>query len=289
MRSLLVCLLACLALPASAGAIVDLSGGVKPVRGNPADKLASLPIEGSTYDPATKCSKAAKPGMTRLVAWMQANVKGATWGTYRCEKWGKGSASLHAEGRALDWHLDVAKPAERREAERFIRLLLAPDKAGNPQALARRMGVEELIWDCGYWMAGMREFKRYGACTGKNGAWKKKVDKTIAHRDHVHIGLTKKGAAAKTSFWTRRAASEDAVGTPPQRSPRPQSDDRDPRYDPDWSAPRDDIGAQDEGGAAPSSAPAATPEPTYEPDPDAEPWDDPDSGGGADPYDDPWN
>ena len=32
------------------------------------------------------------------------------WGSYRCEKWGKGQASLHAENRAIDWHLDVAYP-----------------------------------------------------------------------------------------------------------------------------------------------------------------------------------
>jgi hypothetical protein len=24
-----------------------------------------------------------------------------------------------------------------------------------------------------------------------------------AHRDHVHIGMTKRGAAARTSFWSR--------------------------------------------------------------------------------------
>ena len=298
MRSVLVSLLLCLALPAPAAAIVDLSGGLKPVRGNPADKLASLPIEASTYDPATRCSKAAKPGMTRLVAWMQGNVKGATWGTYRCEKWGKGSASLHAEGRALDWQLDASKPADRREAERLIRLLLAPDKAGNPQALARRMGVEELIWDCGYWMAGMREFKRHGACIDRTGAWKKKVDKTIAHRDHVHIGMTKRGAAAKTSFWTRRAASDDTVGAPPARSPRDDfsGDDRHQGDDGGWGAgpgggvpPGEPSGGATSPAPAPRPQPTPDPEPTYEPDPDAKPWDDPDSGGGADPYGSGWN
>ena len=39
-------------------------------------------------------------------------------------------------------------------AAKLIELLLAPDKAGNQHALARRMGVEELIWDCSYWGAG---------------------------------------------------------------------------------------------------------------------------------------
>ncbi len=31
----------------------------------------------------------------------------------------------------------------------LFRLLLPPDANGNPQALARRTGVQELIWDCG--------------------------------------------------------------------------------------------------------------------------------------------
>ena len=39
---------------------------------NPADALAELPIEEPTYDPATRCSKRPKPGMTALVALARA-------------------------------------------------------------------------------------------------------------------------------------------------------------------------------------------------------------------------
>jgi len=170
---------------------------------NPADALADLPIEESEYDPATRCSKKPKPGMTALIDWLGDNAKGVFWGTYRCEKWGPKSASLHAEGRAVDWHLDVDAPADRREATRLIALFLAPDKLGQPQALARRMGVEEIIWDCGYWSAGMDQFRDYSPCLSKRGKVRKHVNKTVAHRDHLHIGLTKAGAAKKTSFWTR--------------------------------------------------------------------------------------
>jgi hypothetical protein len=169
---------------------------------NPADALADQPIEDATYDPATHCSKKAKPGMTALVEWLTSNAGGAFWGTYRCEKWGPHSASLHAENRAVDWALDVDVPAQRKEAERLIALFLAPDKLGQPQALARRMGVEEIIWDCGYWGAGMQTYRPYSPCLSKRGALKRKVDKTIAHRNHLHIGMTKAGAAKRTSFWT---------------------------------------------------------------------------------------
>jgi hypothetical protein len=169
---------------------------------NPADALAELPIEDSEYDPATRCSKKAKPGMTALVDWLTRHAAGVFWGTYRCEKWGKHSASLHAENRAVDWALDVDAPAQRKEAARLIALLLAPDKLGQPQALARRMGVEEIIWDCGYWGAGMQTYRPYSPCLSKRGNLRRKVDKTIAHRNHLHIGMTKAGAAKRTSFWT---------------------------------------------------------------------------------------
>jgi len=193
-----------LALAAPAAAMVELAENPLPVEGDPADRLLSVPIEDSTYDPGRKCTpKASRPGMHALQRWLEANARGVFWGSYRCEKWGKDQASLHAENRAIDWHLDVSVPADRRAAERLIRLLLTPDAAGNPQALARRMGVEELIWDCGYWSAGMTQFSEYDPCYGKHGKLKRKVNATVAHRDHVHIGMTKRGAAARTSFWSR--------------------------------------------------------------------------------------
>jgi hypothetical protein len=193
-----------LALAAPAAAMVKLPEIPVPVEGNPADRLLSLPLEDSYYDGARKCTpRASRPGMLALQRWLEANSRGVFWGSYRCEKWGKGQASLHAENRAIDWHLDAAVRADERAAEKLIRLLLAPDAAGNSQALARRMGVEELIWDCGYWGAGMTAFTEYGACYGKRGKLKRKVDKTVAHRDHLHIGMTKLGAAARTSFWSR--------------------------------------------------------------------------------------
>jgi len=183
--------------------MVELAQPLGPVKGNPADRLADLPIEAPRYDPATRCSRKRRPGTEAFVAWLEANARGANWGTYRCEKWGRDSASLHAENRALDWGLDASRTADRREAERLITLLLAPDRLGNATALARRMGVEEIIWDCGYWSSYMSEFKRYSPCVTKSGRWRKGVNPTVAHRDHIHFGLTRAGAAGKTSFWKR--------------------------------------------------------------------------------------
>jgi hypothetical protein len=203
MRFLLAVILLALFVP-SAAAFTTLPDPLPAVKGNPADALADLPIEDPTYDAATRCKKRRSPGIVAMTAWLGENSRGVFWGSYRCEVWGKNSASLHAENRAIDWHLDVAVKADRKAADKLIRLLLAPDLAGNPQALARRMGVEELIWDCGYWGAGMTNFKPYSVCFTKKGKPRRNVNKTTAHRDHVHIGMTKAGAKGATSFWTGR-------------------------------------------------------------------------------------
>jgi hypothetical protein len=200
-RILLSALFATLLLAAPARAIIRLPLLPAQVAHNPSERLLAQPIEDSIYDRATHCSKKPKLGVAALQRWLEANAKGVSWGTYRCEKWGKKQASLHSEGRAIDWHLDAANAADGREAERLAALLLAPDSLGNPQALARRMGVEELIWDCGYWGAGMTQFEPYPACF-KHGKRRKRVDPSVAHRNHIHIGLTKAGAARRTSFWS---------------------------------------------------------------------------------------
>lgn len=175
--------------------------GAPAMPGNPVDRLARLPPDPERYDTASHCDPKPKPGMTALVAWLGRHSAGTSWGTYRCELWGPHEASLHAEGRAVDWHLDSRDPAGRRAGTRLIHLLLATDSAGTPHALARRMGVEELIWDCSYWGAGSPDFGPYAPCFGKDGTRRKQVDPTVGHLDHVHIGLSRAGAMERTSFW----------------------------------------------------------------------------------------
>jgi hypothetical protein len=182
-------------------AAVRLPAKPGPVRGNPADRMLKIAMDPIEYDGARRCDKREKPGVVAFTRWLQRNAAGQFWGSYRCEKWGKDSASLHAENRAVDWHLNALDPRQKRHANALIGLLLAPDRLGNPHALARRMGVEEIIWDCSYWGAGMTQFKPYTPCYDKRGRPKKRMNVTIAHRDHIHFGLTKAGARGKTSFW----------------------------------------------------------------------------------------
>jgi hypothetical protein len=176
------------------------------VRGNPADHLTSLPIDDFRYDHARHCTRHPRPGMLAFQAWLERHFRGASWGIVRCEKLGPRNYSLHAEGRALDWHLDVHDAGDRAEATRLIGLLLAPDSLGNAEALARRMGVQEIIWDCRSWWSGSETLERYSGCFNKHGKRRRHVDDTTAHRNHVHIGLNRRGAAKLTSFWKARAS-----------------------------------------------------------------------------------
>jgi hypothetical protein len=202
-RLLVLCFLIALsALPATALGSDDV---FRPVSGNPADRLAKLPIDDYSYDTARKCLKRPQKGTVALETWMKGHAGGVSWGTMRCEKWGPHSASLHAEGRALDWHLDVHSGRDRAEAQRLIALFLAPDKNGNMHALARRMGIQELIWNCKGWFSGDGGMRPYSACYDKNGK-RKKIDDTSAHRDHIHIGLNWAGARMKSSYWQAAAS-----------------------------------------------------------------------------------
>jgi hypothetical protein len=164
---------------------------------------AQDPIDDYRYDRAKECRKRPTAGALALVEWLERNSAGVSWGIMRCEKWGKNSASLHAEGRAVDWHLDASRPADRGEARRLIDLWLAPDSEGNEHALARRMGIQEIIWNCRSWWSGAERMGQYSACYTKRGKRRKHVNHTEAHKDHIHIGLSWPGARKRTSFWQR--------------------------------------------------------------------------------------
>jgi hypothetical protein len=63
------------------------------------------------------------------------------------------------------------------------------------------MGVQEIIWDCKSWYSGAPAMRPYSVCFDRKGRRKKGVSDTIAHRDHIHFGMNKRGARMKTTFW----------------------------------------------------------------------------------------
>lgn len=162
------------------------------------------PIDDYRYDRATRCVKSPTPGAKAMVRWLKRNSRGQFWGIMRCEKLTSSSYSLHSEGRAIDWHLDARKPRDRRAAAKLIKRLLATDADGNEHALARRMGIQEIIWNCHSWWSGSGGMEPYSLCYDRHGKRKRNVDRTLAHRDHVHIGLSRAGARKRTSFWRGR-------------------------------------------------------------------------------------
>ena len=202
-RHLATCfaLLACAPAPALAAGFPSTFA---PVPRNPADRLAAQPIERYRYDRSKRCTRGPRTGTVALQRWLTAHTRGESWGIMRCERLGRRNYSLHADGRALDWHLDARNGADRRAGGRLIRLLLAPDRAGNPHALARRMGMQEIIWDCRAWWSGAARPVRYSPCYSRRGKLRQRVDATTAHRDHIHFGLNRMGAARLTSFWRSR-------------------------------------------------------------------------------------
>jgi hypothetical protein len=84
--------------------------------------------------------------------------------------------------RAVDWHLDSSRPTDRREARRLIDLLLATCRR-QPACPRPAHG------------------KPYSASFTEKGKPRKHVDRTTAHRDHIHFGLSWAGARKRTSFW----------------------------------------------------------------------------------------
>ncbi len=175
-------------------------GGLRP---NPANdsRLVNKPIDDEHYDSADGCRDRVPPGMKALERWLGDNIRGESWGVMRCERLKDGNFSLHSEGRAIDWRLDAGVAKERRAAIHLIDTLLAADRAGNVRALARRMGIQGLIFDCRAWWAGMEKLGDYSYCYRRNGELRHGIDRTQAHRDHIHIELNWDGAHKRTSFW----------------------------------------------------------------------------------------
>jgi hypothetical protein len=173
---------------------------------NPANDpaLVNKRIEGFRYDPARRCSgKHGVPdGSKAMAAWLDRHTGGVLWGYYRCEKLSSDSFSLHSEARAIDWAMDAKDKSQKRQAMALIvDRFLATDRKGNAAALARRMGIQGIIFDCRAWWAGQERLGDYSYCFKRNGKRRKNLDPTQAHMDHIHIELNWAGARESTSFW----------------------------------------------------------------------------------------
>ena len=182
-----------------AGAQLTAVAAVQPV---PATRVFKAPIEPyADYLGQTLCSPTAKSGLVKLAALLQITYGPHDIGITRpCTD---GGQSEHKEGRALDWMITAS---QRPQAQAFLTWLLAPDKFGNPAAMARRLGVMYIGWDNQMWRAydpsiGWTDLK---TCS-TNPAMKAPAYDTYCHRNHIHISFSWDGAQGTTSFWTGNA------------------------------------------------------------------------------------
>jgi hypothetical protein len=159
------------------------------------------PEDYARYEGQTDCVKRAQPGTRELAGWINRRFEGgnAVASIRACS----GGASEHKDGRAIDWSMDATRAADRAEVERFLRRLFKADQSGEEDARARRMGVMYVIWNDHMYASYRDEFapSDYLSSSCKR---KRDCSKTLRHRDHVHISLSKAGGRAETSWYVAR-------------------------------------------------------------------------------------
>lgn len=150
------------------------------------------------------CDPVGRPGTQWLAAMLMRVYRGTYAATnYPCGT--NGSRSEHYDGRAIDWMVSVRNPTEYAQAKAVISWLLATDRLGNKFAMARRIGLQYLIYNNKIWGSYRGAWEPYENCA----KLPKPSSDSYCHRNHVHISLSWNGANARTTFWTRRVSSFD--------------------------------------------------------------------------------
>jgi len=145
------------------------------------------------------CSPTAKPGPRYLARLLTATYGPVASNIVRpCTA----ADSGHEEGRALDWMVSARVPAQKAMGDAFVAWLQAPDASGNPEAMARRLGIQYVIWNSMTWRAydPARGWTEYDGCLHK--PHRSKAWDNACHRTHVHISFSWDGAYKRTSYYT---------------------------------------------------------------------------------------
>lgn len=154
----------------------------------------------ASYDPSARCHEKAKPGTDRLAHWIVKRYGGGFGGTGRdCRR---KATSEHQNGRAFDWSLDARRKSDRKRAERFLDRIFETDARGNTDAWARRMGVMYVIWNDRMFPAW--DHFRPEPYLSSSCPSRRKCSKTLRHRDHLHISLSRAGSRGVTSWYEGR-------------------------------------------------------------------------------------
>lgn len=161
-----------------------------------------------TWERESGCSPTEKPGARYLRRLLLTTYGQISSNIVRACS---GADSGHEEGRALDWMTSARVPAQKEIAEAFVAWLQAPDGFGNPEAMARRLGISYVIWNSRTWRAydPDRGWTEYSRCLHKK--MKKRAFDNTCHRTHVHISFSWDGALKRTSFYTGFVACPESV------------------------------------------------------------------------------
>ncbi len=186
-----------IALPLSGGAAHAASIPLpKPSRSLPSALDVAPP-----YEPGTMCLTENQPGPVAFAKLLNATYGTHVWGVLRaCDQ-------EHGEGRALDWMLDSTKPANLAIGNAVTRWLAAPDAQGRQGAMARRLGINYIIFNRQIWKAWAPD-RGWQPYTGSS-----------PHTDHIHLSFTWDGAVQRTSWWTGVPVTSYLTGPPGVSTP----------------------------------------------------------------------
>jgi peptidoglycan hydrolase-like protein with peptidoglycan-binding domain len=148
------------------------------------------------YQEGYRCLSGDLPGPTAF-----AKLLNQTYGTH-IYGINRTCAAEHGEGRALDWMNNAYTADGLALGNAITRWLAAPDAQGRPGAMARRFGINYIIWNRQMWRAydPGRGWAPYSGVS--------------PHTDHIHISFTWDGAYQRTSWWTGKALTSVGLTGP---------------------------------------------------------------------------
>lgn len=139
------------------------------------------------YQEGYRCLSGDLPGPTAFAKLLNETYGKHVYGINRT------CAAEHGEGRALDWMNNAYTADGLALGNAITRWLAAPDSEGRPGAMARRFGINYIIWNRQMWRAydPGRGWAPYSGVS--------------PHTDHIHMSFTWDGAYQRTSWWTGKA------------------------------------------------------------------------------------
>lgn len=167
------------------------------------------------YEPATRATDGPAPGAKALMAWFlgaYGHLGGRNLGIYNVRTVRGGSTkSLHSEGRAVDLGINPHGAAYGTGLAETLR------------AVSGELGIQLIIWNRRIWSGAYPD-----------AGWRP-YSGTNAHRDHLHVELTRQAAAQLTP---QRIQAVLAPRNPSR--PAPVAQTKAPASQP-LPAPREDV------------------------------------------------